>query len=329
MLRKVFPAGVGGTTPYDAFKVVLLSEGYTAALQKDFQNSCQALVSRFLQTPPFNLTRLKPTWINFYTGFFPSSQSGAASGTSTPGRTVFESAYTAGTKTLTINQSRVNAVIDDPGTTLPFDNGTVPLSEICVKGSMSQERFATLIVMLLPPITGEPATIDTESAFGDTDYHFIATTTNNHWQQAIFRAIGSKLGLGDEFELPGPEFQAATKQRDAPNINLQYLASAPATNRHPGLKWRHYFSLGEKILPPVMHPKAGDTSVPDNSISTVPLSPSSIEFWEGGGGFRTGVYRSAKDCLMRRRYGDSQLPVGAQPVPFCYVCRTYLKSLLE
>ena len=68
--------------------------------------------------------------------------------------------------------------------------------------------------------------------------------------------------------------------------------------------------------------------LPDNTIDAVPMTPSTIEYWEGGGGYRTKVYRSAHDCLMRRRIGESRLPVSAGRVAFCKVCTQHLRNLL-
>ena len=330
MLHKIYPSG-HPSPPQNTFKLVFLAEGFQANQKKQFHDACQLFIRLFLKTPPFNLTIINPAWINIYAGFEASSQSGAANGAATSGRTVFESSFNPSLKTLSISQPNVNAIIDDPATTLPLGNETLALSDFFDKGPLaSSGKSSTLIVLLLPPISAEASTIATENTPGENDYPFVATTTNNFWYQIVLRSLASRLGLGDEYELSGDENLAPTKRNlDAPNFNLQYLDSAPTSNKDPRFKWRQYFSIGEKILPAVVHPRAGDTSVPDNTIDTVPVSYSSIQFWEGGGGYRTEIYRSAKDCLMRRKIGDPALPVSEARVPFCYVCKNYLKSLME
>ncbi len=329
MLKKIFPSMVA-SSPLDSFKIILLAEGFQVTQKQEFSNACYEFIERLTTTPPFNLIKLNPNLFNIYSGFKASNQSGPGNNSTTPARTVFESVFNATQKTLTINQAKFNAFIENPSTTFPYDNNSLALNEFYAKGNISLSKFATIIAILLPPIAGETKTIETESVLSKDDYHFIGTTTNNHWYQVIFRTIGSKMGLGDESENPGTEFQAPTQGKDDANsFNLQYLDALPETNRDKRLKWSKFFSAAQRILPPSVHPKTGDTSIPDNSINALGTTQSKIEFWEGGGGFRTGIYRSAMDCLMRRRIGDLQLPVSDNKVPFCYVCRNYLKALLE
>lgn len=329
MLHKIFPS-CAPKPPQDVFKLVFLPEGFTEAEKKGFYDACQYFVEKFLKTPPFSITKINPYWINLYAGFQGSSQSGAADGASAPGRTLFESFYNAGDQSLTIDQSRVNTVLDDSALTFPFQDESIPFPDLVEKGFSQKGQLATLVVILLPPIDGESETYASENSPASDDYAYVATSVNNHWEQVVYRSIANRLGLGDEFEKAGPEFQAPSQGADdARSLNLQYIASPSTTELPPKMKWREYFSVAQKISSPSIHIRTGDTSVPDNTINTVPVSTSKPEFWEGAGGFRTGVFRPAKDCLMRRQIGNTDLPIATTRVPFCYVCKTMLQSLLE
>ena len=59
----------------------------------------------------------------------------------------------------------------------------------------------------------------------------------------------------------------------------------------------------------------------------IPFSYENIELWEGGGYFRKNVYRSAYDCLLRRRIGDSSLPVKAIKTAICPICQMSLLKI--
>jgi hypothetical protein len=242
-------------------------------------------------------------------------------------RTAFDSRYETATRRLSISQAKFNAFVDDPSTTLTEENTDVPLAEVLRQGDLTMGTTGVVLALLLPSISGEPATAEAESALDEGDYHFVACTTNNWWHQVVLRTMGAAMGLGDEWELDGDEFLEPPTRKDIPYINLQYYAAPPTTNRSKTLKWRSYFSVADRIQAPLVHPKTNPAAA-DTSIDPVPVSPSTIEYWEGGGGYRTKVYRSAHDCLMRRRLGDSSMPVSAARVPFCKVCRQHLRNLL-
>jgi hypothetical protein len=329
MLHKIYPPGVPNQ-PQNVFKLVFLSEAFTASDKKSFYDACQYFVEVFLKTPPFHLTNINPYWINIYAGFQESNQSGSANGSATAGRTVFESFHNTAEQSLELNQSRINTVLDDAASTFPLLNESIPFSDFSVKGSIQTGQFATLVVVLVPEISGEPHTYSTENTPAEDDYAFVATTVNNHWEQVVYRSIANRLGLGDEYEKSGDEYLSPPDgANNASKFNLQYMESPSATELPVNLKWREYFSVAQKIAAPNIHLRTVDPSVPDNTINSVPVSTSKPEFWEGGGGYRTGMFRPAKDCLMRRKIGSSDLPVASDRVPFCFVCKNYLKSLIE
>lgn len=325
-IRKIFPAGLA-VSPLHTLKIILLAEGFRTADRPQFAAACSDFVAFLSRTAPFSLMDIHPYSISVHSGFVASNAAGAAVDAPANNRTAFDGRYDTAAGRLTISQSKFNTFVEDPATTLTVENRDLQLGEVLCKGDLTMGTTGAVVALLVPPIAGKPATAETESVPSAGDYHFVACTTNNLWHQVVLRTIGRVMGLGDEWELDGSDFLAPASRRDIPYINLQYFAAPPTTNRDKMMKWRSYLSLVDRIQPPVVHAKV-NLAAADNTIDAVPVAPSTIEYWEGGGGYRTKVYRSAHDCLMRRRLGDSRLPVSAAPVPFCKVCGQHLKNLL-
>jgi hypothetical protein len=324
MLQKVaFP---GGQPPGYAFNVILLAEGYLAAEGSAFHGACLDFVERLLLVPPFNLTRINPGWLNVYKRFLPSANAGPAAGPAPAGRTVFESSLDAATGRLTANPARVAAVVD--AETVEYGGSILPLNQFV--GVSSRAAAGLTLLALLLPAHASAAGGELEYQPGAADYYFVATTQNGEWHQVIMRAMAGMLGLADEFELPGPEFLApgTGADRAALHPNVIPRATPPLLNKDVA-RWRPLIGLARQNSPATVHPRTAPPGTPDNTLSAVPTTPSEIEFWEGGEGFRTKVYRSAPDCLMRRRIGDANLPVRGRRVPFCRVCRKFLQDLLS
>jgi hypothetical protein len=325
-IKKIFPGGLAAS-PRHTLKIILLAEGYRAEDRPAFAAACSDYVAFLSRTAPFSLMDITPTSISVHSGFVPSNVSGAAVDAPAVDRTAFDSRYETAARRLSISQAKFNAFVEDPATTLTMENEDVELAAVLRPGDLTLGSTGAVVALLLPPIAGESATAEAQSALGPDDYHFVACTTNNFWYQVVLRALGNALGLGDEWELDGVDVLAPAQPKEVSYINLQYYDASPTTHRTRELKWRDYLSLQDRIQPPLVHPKA-NPAVTDNTIDAVPMTPSTIEYWEGGGGYRTKVYRSAHDCLMRRRIGDNRLPVSAGRVPFCKVCRQHLKNLL-
>ena len=322
MLQKIFPGGVGNS-PRHCFKVVFLSEGYLAQEQHLFTGACAQFVERMLGIPPFNLTRINPHWLSVYRLFVPSANAGPASGSSSPGRTAFESAIDPATGILSVNAVLVRDAVD--AAQLRVEDDEEPLSDFCVKGAPVSRTTGTLLVVLLPPVSPLAGGADAEHLpVVDTEYHFVATTQNGEWHQVVLRGLGKLVGLGDEFETavapPTPV------NRFLLPCNLDHFGSVPLTNRDSA-RWRSLFPPARQSSPPVVHPKPAPHA-PDHTLPQFPTAPDGVEFWEGGGGYATQIYRTAKDCLMRRRIGDPALPVRAAPVSLCPACRRFLHSVI-
>ena len=174
-----------------------------------------------------------------------------------------------------------------------------------------------------------------ENEFGDAvdeEFYFIATSCDDNWEQLIIRSLCKIMSLGDEFELNEPAFEHPSRGTgellDEFHPNLIYLDTPLSSVPAKDTKWR---MLGNKpgfdfpIRKAPSHPTKADLSIPAHNFL-----PSGIELWEGGGGYRTKIYRSAHDCLMRREIGNKNLPVRAAEVPLCPVCAAYMQhKILE
>jgi hypothetical protein len=327
MLRKIFPSGVGNSIAH-SFRLLLLAEGFTAAQGPAFSAACSDLIERLVLIPPFNHTRVRPHWLTVHRSFAPSANAGPASGASVPGRTRFDAAIAPATGVMSLDAAKVVAALDAE----QFDDGggLQAISSYLKKGGLPNVGAGFLVVVLLPNVATPAAGGEYEHDPADDEYHFVATTMNGEWVQVIARGIGMSLGLCDEYEAAGADFLEPVQSvnKAMPYPNLTYFPTNPTLNKD-AVRWRGLFSRAQLNSPAVIHGKAaGAAGTPDNTINAYPVTPGTVEFWEGGGRFRTKVFRSAKDCLMRRRIGDPALPVRTQPVPFCVACRSYVKNVI-
>lgn len=54
-----------------------------------------------------------------------------------------------------------------------------------------------------------------------------------------------------------------------------------------------------------------------------------VELYEGGGEFRTRVFRAAEDCINRRSIGKTSLPLTQSKIDFCPICKDTLNTMLD
>lgn len=327
--RKIFPFGIG-SSPYETFKLVILSEGFVAGEERQFYDSCTELMDSILDTPPFNVLKFSPFWLNTYSHFEPSNNAGPAINTSaSPGRSAFDSSLDTSAEILTLDVSKVATTLNT--LTLKNDQTNVDLSELMGPGGLAKGSLGGLVVLLLPETSGNNGGELEYFPTDNLEYYFVATTMNGAWHQVILRSIGKLLGLGDEFELDGASFEAPPPLDHSSTgyPNLLYFDPAPTTAPNSSWIWYPMLSGFEQTQVLPVHPHPGTTGTPDRSLPSFPASPSSIELWEGGAGFRSKVYRPAFDCLMRRRLGDNSLPVRNENVPFCKVCKYVLFSQIN
>lgn len=330
MLRKLFPAGFSNS-PYNSFKLVLVAEGYLANETARFIGDCVDLLESLFNTAPFGLTRIRLGWLSVYAGFTASGQAGPSIDAAAPAnRTAFESSLTTGTSVLALNQAKVNAWVATES--LLVDGVSTPLQRYVSSGELSDGRIGTLLVFLLPAVAGHAAGGEFESTVSPGDAHYIAVSKDGLYQQAIARTIARLLSLGDEYELAGPANLAPADEeafaRQTFAYNLDRFPSGPPSPLDRTSKWYPLSGVSERTQLGGVHAKA-DPTTPDLTLDSPPTRHDRIELWEGGGGYRTKVWRSAHDCLMRRRIGDPGLPVRAARVPFCPACRYYLRGVIE
>lgn len=188
-----------------------------------------------------------------------------------------------------------------------------------------------LLVVLLPP-QGEGGFESEFESTSEDDFYFIATSCDSNWEQVIIRSMCKLMGLGDEFEYSDLDFEQPDshigKKMNYLHPNLMYLDTAFTSVPSADTKWgllckKVGFDFPIRKAPG--HPLQADMSIPSRNFI-----PNDIELWEGGGGYRTKIYRSAHDCLMRRQIGNKNLPVRGSEVPLCPVCSAYvLQQILE
>lgn len=188
-----------------------------------------------------------------------------------------------------------------------------------------------LLVVLMPP-QGEGGFENEFANNGDDTFYFISTSCDGNWEQMVIRSMCKLMGLGDEFEQSDPDSdqpdESIGKMLNSFHPNLIYLDTPFSSIPSANTKWRmlaNKIGFDFPIRRAQSHPTKADLSIPAHNFL-----PSNIELWEGGGGYRTQIYRSAHDCLMRRQIGNKKLPVRTSVVPLCPVCSAYmLQQILE
>lgn len=328
MLRKIFPFDAESSF-FNSFTVLFLSEGFQASESGLFTSLCLDFTNRLLETAPFNLTRINSNWLSIYTSFVASNHKGPlVNGTAAANRTAFESTIDTNTGLMTFNPTKVNDHIT--GTTFIDNEATHQLTNVIGKGSANMGLTGTLVVLLLPPTSSYPEGGDFESPPHEDNYNFIATTADGYWHQVVIRGMCKLLGLGDEYELPGDDKFAPDDDEQNALLgfpNLQYFESPPGSV-NSNSKWFKLFSLAKQGTAADVVPKSGDTSLPDTSIDNRLVSYHEPKFYEGGGGFRTKVYRSCQDALMRRRIGSTDLPLRKTLLSLDPISIHFLKGII-
>lgn len=328
MLRKIFPFDAESSF-FNSFKIVFIPEGYLASESAFFTASCIEFVNKLLETPPFNLTRINSNWLSVYTSFISSNNSGpSVNAIPSINRTAFESQVNTVTGLIAINQQKLNAHVDSE--TFHYADSILNLSDNVERDGPSYGRNGTLFVVLLPPLQGHSAGAEFENTPGNNDYYFVSTTQDGEWHQVVTRALSKLLGLGDEFESDGDIFLEPDDEKIRDLLafpNIQYFETPPVAVT-PESQWYDLFSITQRGLPIAIHNKVGLPASGDYTINTQLINYTRPEFWEGAGGYRTKVYRSNFDCLLRRQIGNSQLVVRQNRVDFCPTCLHFLKNII-
>jgi hypothetical protein len=302
------------------FHVVLVAEAFTAADEDEFFAACHAFYPALEDTPPFNLLKLNRGRIVVWGVFTPSGQRGTTIGT-TPGNTVLGSTYEPGTRTLAFDTSRVQAFLRD---TEVRRHGVRSTLREYAREEWSQQG---VVAVLLPPVAGgQPLTADADTSIGPpglpsnpSDRWFVGTTIDLGWERVVLEAIARCFGLGDEWSRSEDEFalaDARSRHEASRRPNL-FAATPPIGPPDPWFPWYSLLDAAARSKPlPV---------VPYGSLPSAPGEP--VQLFEGAGRYRAGIYRSAVDCVLRRRIGSLTSP-RFDSVDFCTVCRRHLAVAL-
>jgi len=320
-----------------SYRIIFLPEGYTTADESLFYQDMIGVINRLERLFPMTIleaTKNKQT-ISCYFSFMPSANFGYAnSSVGISGRTVFETFYESGQ--FHVNEEKINQVIESLDFTTDGDY-VINIKETITKGTMDELSGVklisdqTLLVILLPD--ANRTDIELEVLNTDT-YYNILTSSDVLAEQVVLRALCKLLQLGDEFDLDGPGFLEPDAD-GGENIqfyfpNLLYahgLISGPNPSTDETFKWRGFFNSETNspvLLHPHPHPNMANRALPNKNVTF-----DKLELFEGGGGFRKGVYRSAEDCLMRRRIGDTSLPLKENKMSFCPVCKEILSTFFN
>lgn len=325
-LNKLYPQNGEATYRY-SLSLIFIAEGYTASQKNQFFKDVSIAYDKLLAYDCLSNLKFRNNFFGVYSLFIPSSQTGIAPNKATAaGRSPFESYLDS--SGLHLNYSKVETVLESSFFNDNNDGSEVSKRLIVNDQGVTKSLFPALPVFIFPNIATQIGEIENLIS---NQYYFLATTLDNYYEQIVARSLLKLIGLGDEFELPGtdkrqPVDDTTGKMVDYVCPNLLYTTNPSGITLNSSVfKWKIFFSESSSLSIGIHpHPAAIDT--PDRTLPSIPLSYGGIALWEGGGGYRKNIYRSAYDCLLRRRVGDSTLPVKAKRVGLCPICSTYLKK---
>jgi hypothetical protein len=305
---------------WSAFHVLFVAEGFVAADEPVFLRWCRVFERALLDTPPFGLLKSNQHVLALWGLFVASQQAGPVRGPP-PGATAFRSTYDPGTGTLTVDESDLAARLG--AARLPGPGGTSIEATRLLKYVVAP--YDGLVVVLLPPSAGGaelPGELDANPHGLTTGApSYVAVTADPGWERVVVRALARCFGLGDEFSradgTPPPDLEAIKA-----GFYANLLAGPlPAADKPPPeeFKWYRDLSFDARTQPVPVIPFGGSP----------PSPPRQIALFEGGGGYRSKVYRSAADCVMRRRIGGGADSPRQRPVPFCTVCDHFLMRAIS
>lgn len=250
----------GSAPRAQAFNVVLLAEGFTAAQQADFDAACGEFVTAFRATPPFDT--LSPS-INIFRVNVSSTDSGAddpaaTGGTGAEVRTYFDASFGS-------NSIR-RLLVCNTSTALQVAAAQVP------------EFTVAVVVVNSTVYGGSGGSVGTYSlAAGATEI-------------AIHEMGHTAFGLADEYPYyaggneTGHDHHPSVEPSE-PNVTIN-------TDRST-LKWRSAVLSGTP-LPTMSNPSCAQ---PDTRPSPVPADL--VGLFEGAHYYHCGCFRPQYDCKMR------------------------------
>jgi hypothetical protein len=326
-MSNVFKKLLGGGFE-NTFKLFFVSEGYLANDEMKFYSDVIKIWKDLLKLYPLSMVKYKRNPFSLYSCFKASSNSGYTQDQiSAIGFNNFSTYY---------SNNRLfydTIIVDDFLNDSIYFNATqsININEYLHKSYYSNSFINSLVIILLP----HSANLNAEcEIYTDENYHSVATTMDGYAEQIVLRGIAKSIGLGDEFDLAGIDYEAPTFEQACllesmyPNLTYYPDNVFPNPSIDDDFKWRQTFpSSFNQSLIPNLH--IGNVAIPDRNLAIIETSFDQIELWEGGGGYRTKVFRSAQDCLQRRRIGDTTLPVKSKKVGLCPICLKIFENLAK
>lgn len=314
---------------YANTSLLFIAEGFTAQQEQLFYSTIFDIYDRISSYECFTKLKQDNSKIAFLSLYVPSANSGTAtSASSAIGNTILESYIDA--QGLHIDYNKLETLIND--SIIIRDGEEQLLSENLI---IMDDYFTYIVNDFIIPIVIFP---DSTMPHGELEhiesnhFYYIATTLDNYYEQIVIRGLAKISGLGDEFDVAGLDFeQPEPETGEKINIvhpNLFYTEDANnLTYDSDSFKWVGLFPESATSAVNV-HPHPSSGTVPDRNLPAIPFSYKTIEMWEGGGLYRKYVYRPSVDCLLRRKIGESTLPVKDKRVSLCPICMRFLEKLI-
>lgn len=315
-LKIINPSSIFSINSY--LKLFIISEGYVS--QRSFYDDCLSLYRKILLHAPFNIL-IDASFIEFFLFYIPAQHHGPyLEAYNNSLRLNFDTVLDEENEVLTLNHSKLNDVLTE------LDGQTGSSSD----GASLMDSNSGIIVVLSPSVStnGTGGSFEYLSQSADSP-SFVATTTDGYWEQVVIRAMCRYFGLGDEFELNGSDFHEPEVGNgifiDELRPNLMYDPRPLERMELSNTKWNYLIPSVLKNREQEIHRHSNHPQNADETFSSYNYSMSGNVLWEGGGGFRSKIYRYAHDCIMRRRIGSKNLPIKTTKVPLCHICESYMR----
>lgn len=301
------------------FNVVILSEGYTSSQENQFYADVFELWKRLLNYFPFTALKYSNSSISFNTYFQASNNSGFATSASTATNfNNFQTYYDTTLSKLVCDLDILDTFLEECKITINDEESD--LIDYLFKQQIPLSYGATLVFVLLP--TCSTIVAETEN-YNEDHYYSVMTSKDGFFEQILIRAMAKLVGLGDEYEQSG----ISPSDEDGKAIhdifpNLYYIPDPLITVNvsDEEFKWKSFLHSSSTTIN-----KIPNTVL--NSLQSVPVSYDNIQLIEGGGRCQTKIYRSAPDCLLRRKIGDTTLKVKEKKVSLCAICAKILSNI--
>lgn len=325
-IRKIFPADNSRSDLTRTLNIVFIAEGYTENHELQFTKDCLSCVKRLKDIFPFNRLKQQVGAINFFSCFVPSDNEGPVVNSSAiANRTFLESTLDTSTNIISINNQLFLDLCND----LEYFDPTLD-DFVAVNDYDNDAPIISIMPFILIPANessypngGELLLLSENSP---EEVGILACTADNHFENILAQFIGYTVGLGAEYDMPGNDFLAPTDdERKGVILSHLNLITESEIEEIESSRWSKFLTKSsiDSGIDIHSHP---NSSNPNRELLTPFLTTTNIQLWEGGAGFRTGVFRSAEDCIMRRKVGDVELPIKQDRLGFCPICRNIIQN---